>query len=148
MDSDNRKNNEIYGPGDVVFVDTTLIQKAAEGLQKSKEEFQAMLEQAELGDSAVYHDLGVRYAEGDGTPKDMERAAHWFAQSAELGDIRSMESLGRCYQLGAGVEADMARALELYQSAADEGHAPAMTDLGLCYENGNGVEEDPEEAGG
>ena len=36
MDSDNRKNNEIYGPGDVVFVDTTLIQKAAEGLQKSK----------------------------------------------------------------------------------------------------------------
>ncbi len=96
----------------VIFMDTPLIQKAVVELQKSREEFQSFLEQAELGDSAACYEVGVRYAEGDGTDKDMEKAAHWFAQSAEQGEDRAQGALGRCYQIASGGEDGKSRALE------------------------------------
>ena len=107
---DMNEMREQSNPQDIVFMDTALILKAMEGMQKSQSDFRALLEQAELGDTSVYHDLAVRYAKGDGVEENMERAAHWFAQSADLGGLRSVEALGRCYQTGGGVERDEARA--------------------------------------
>ena len=141
MENNANNGHEAYDD-QVIFVDTHLIQKAVEGLQRSREEFQSLLEQAEGGDPAAYYDLGVRYAEGDGAERDPARAAHWFSLAAEDGDLRAVDLLGRCYQAGSGVEKDEARAAELYQQAADQGYAPAQCDLGLCYENSTGVEKD------
>ena len=145
--SDDRgEQKEFSNPQDVVFVNTQLILKAMQNVQKAQQDFQAMLEQAELGDTSVQYDLGVRYAEGDGVDSDMVQAAHWFSLAAESGDLRAIEALGRCYQMGTGVEEDQGRAVELYTQAADQGYAGAQCSLGLCLENGSGVDQDPVKA--
>lgn len=148
MDTNANNNRESFEDQQVIFVDTHLIQKAVEGLQRAREEFQTLLEQAEGGDASVYYDLGVRYTEGDGTDKDPAQAARWFALASEDGDLRATDLLGRCYQSGAGVEKDEARAAELFQQAAEQDYAPAQCDLGLSYENGSGVEKDEARAAG
>lgn len=88
MDTNANNNRESFEDQQVIFVDTHLIQKAVEGLQRAREEFQTLLEQAEGGDASVYYDLGVRYTEGDGTDKDPAQAARWFALASEDGDLR------------------------------------------------------------
>ncbi len=52
MAQDIQPTSESYHPQDVVF-NTHLIQRAMEGLQKSREKFQALLEQAELGELSI-----------------------------------------------------------------------------------------------
>ena len=89
MDTNANNNRESFEDQQVIFVDTHLIQKAVEGLQRAREEFQTLLEQAEGGDASVYYDLGVRYTEGDGTDKDPAQAARWFALASEDGDLRA-----------------------------------------------------------
>ena len=79
---------------EIVFVHTGLIQKAMENMRRSREDFQSLLEQAELGDASVQYDLGARYAAGDGVAEDPAQAALWFAQAAESGDLRAVEALG------------------------------------------------------
>ncbi|MFR5860432.1 MAG: tetratricopeptide repeat protein [Flavonifractor plautii] len=139
MDTNANNNRESFEDQQVIFVDTHLIQKAVEGLQRAREEFQTLLEQAEGGDASVYYDLGVRYTEGDGTDKDPAQAARWFALASEDGDLRATDLLGRCYQSGAGVEKDEARAAELFQQAAERTTRPVRPGHG---ENGSGVEKD------
>ena len=46
---------ESSGAQEVIFVDTPLIQRALDELNRSKEEFRALLEQAESGDPAVWY---------------------------------------------------------------------------------------------
>ena len=93
MDTNANNNRESFEDQQVIFVDTHLIQKAVEGLQRAREEFQTLLEQAEGGDASVYYDLGVRYTEGDGTDKDPAQAARWFALASEDGDLRATDLL-------------------------------------------------------
>ena len=121
MDINANNGHEAYDGQEVIFVDTHLIQKAVAGLQRAREEFQALLEQAEGGDPSAYYDVGVRYAEGDGADRDPAQAARWFALAAEEGDLRAVDLLGRCYQAGSGVEKDEERAFSLFQQAAEEG---------------------------
>ena len=97
MAQDIQPTSESYHPQDVVFINTHLIQRAMEGLQKSREKFQALLEQAELGELSVQYDLALRYLEGDGVEADPVQAVHWLYQAAELGALRALETLARCY---------------------------------------------------
>ena len=53
MDTNANNNRESFEDQQVIFVDTHLIQKAVEGLQRAREEFQTLLEQAEGGDASV-----------------------------------------------------------------------------------------------
>ena len=53
MDTTSNNNRESFDDQQVIFVDTGLIQRAVEGLQKSREEFRALLERAERLDRAV-----------------------------------------------------------------------------------------------
>ena len=140
MDVNPNCNPEAQGDQQVIFVDAPLIQRAVAGLQRTRSEFRALLEQAEQGDSAAYYEVAARYAGGEGVEKDPVQAAHWFALAWEEGDVRAGDLLGRCYQSGSGVTADPARAVELFHQAAEQDYAPALCDLGLCYENGSGVE--------
>lgn len=59
-------NQENPQAQNVVFVDFLSVKKAMENLRKSKEDFQQLLGQAELGDASAQYDLGVRYITGDG----------------------------------------------------------------------------------
>ena len=133
------------GSENVVFVNTALIWRAMEQVQRSQADFRALLEQAQA-DPALAYDVGLRYAQGDGVEADLSQAAHWFAVGAETGDLRAVEALGRCCQAGDGVEFNPVRGAELFRQAAEEGYLPAVCDLGLCYEAGDGVEPDPARA--
>ena len=119
MCPENEDRAESFNGDQVIFVNTELIQRAVAGLQRSREEFQALLDQAELGDLSAQYDLAMKYADGDGVDRDMAQAAHWFAQAAEQDDMRAVEALGRCYQLGEGVEKDEKREVELFQRCVD-----------------------------
>ena len=113
----------------IVFVDTHAIMKAVEGVQRDRESFQTLLENAENGDSSAYYDLATRYADGEGVEKDEKKAFYWFSMGADESDPRAVDALGRCYQLGFGVEKDEVRAAELYRRAADSGYDPAAEAL-------------------
>ena len=102
------------GQENVVFVNTALIWRAMEQVQRSQADFRALLERAQEDPAAAY-DLGLRYAQGDGVEPDLEEAAHWFSVGSENGDLRAVEALGRCYQAGDGVEPDPVRGAELFR---------------------------------
>ncbi|HCO62990.1 MAG TPA: hypothetical protein DIT49_06340, partial [Clostridiales bacterium] len=131
MDCNSANNHDAPLSQQAIFVNTHLIHQAMEGLQKSRGEFQTLLEQAESGDRSVYYDLGVRFIQGDGTEKDPAQGAHWFSLAAEEGDLRAIGALGHCYRTGDGVAQDMQLAVELFRSAAEQGSAAALCDLGL-----------------
>ena len=62
------------GQENVVFVNTALIWRAMEQVQRSQADFRALLEQAQV-DPAVAYDVGLRYAQGDGVDADLKEAA-------------------------------------------------------------------------
>jgi TPR repeat protein len=43
---------------------------------------QELRKMAEAGDATAQNDLGVRYYEGDGVPKDLTEAVKWFQKAA------------------------------------------------------------------
>ena len=79
MDTNANNNRESFEDQQVMFVDTHLIQKAVEGLQRAREEFQTLLEQArrrglltgederriQLGCLAILREVAGEYALGD-----------------------------------------------------------------------------------
>ena len=48
-------------------------------------EYKKQAERAEEGNATAQFDLGVRYADGEGVPKDSVQAAAWFRKAAEQG---------------------------------------------------------------
>lgn len=101
-----------------------------------------MEEAADLGDTAVYNQLGYNYACGNGVPQNTAKAFYWFQKGAEAGDADSQRNLGVCYEQGNGVPADMKQAVYWYTKAADQGQAEAQNDLGICCLKGLGMEVD------
>jgi TPR repeat protein len=97
-----------------------------------KKEFEAREKEAE----ALYRD-GVKYENGDGVQKDLEKALEFYEKSAALGNKKAMGSVGFFYQHGrGGVEKDEEKAFELYKKASHH------LFLGLCYRDGIGTSKD------
>ena len=94
MCPENEDRAESFNGDQVIFVNTELIQRAVAGLQRSREEFQALLDQAELGDLSAQYDLAMKYADGDGVDRDMAQAAHWFAQARFWKASTTLSTLG------------------------------------------------------
>lgn len=100
------------------------------------------------GDTARLTLLADMYAEGDGIPRDMERAQrHWahaqrFLES--LGDRRSppqSRTLAHLYANGLGTPADGARAVAILKSEAGRGDGTAERLIGDYYYAGQGFAE-------
>ena len=111
-------NQENPQAQNVVFVDFLSVKKAVENLRKSKEDFQQLLIQAELGDASSQYDLAVRYITGDGVKTNEAKAARWFQKSSDQGDLRALEAYARCLLTGSGVAQDEARAVELLEQGS------------------------------
>ena len=90
--------------------------------------------------------LGVRYAQGDGVPKDAGQAAIWLRRAAERGHVDAQFYLGVMYTNGEGVPEDDGQAVSWYRKAAEQGHADAQLYLGVRYDTGRGVPEDAGQA--
>lgn len=57
---------------------------------------------AELGDVGAQYNLGVRYQNGMGVPKDDAEAVRWYRRAAEQGLSAAHNALGVMYNYGIG----------------------------------------------
>lgn len=70
--------------------------------------------------------IGQWYLEGNGPPKDPQRALHWFRKAAEGGDAEGQRKLGHCLAQGIGSGRDVVAAFEWLSLAADQLNGEAM----------------------
>jgi putative methionine-R-sulfoxide reductase with GAF domain len=74
-------------------------------------------------DSAAQYSLAMKYASGDGTPKDYHAALDWFLKAADNGNPRAAVKIASCFWAGKGTQQDFSRAYFwglLAQAAGDE----------------------------
>ncbi|KIQ20855.1 hypothetical protein RT97_27840 [Variovorax paradoxus] len=70
------------------------------------------------------------YAEGDGVPKDTERAVQLVEAAMKLGIPAAYDVMGTYHMEGVGVKQDASRAYAFWELAADKGSPSAMAYLG------------------
>jgi TPR repeat protein len=91
-------------------------------------------------DAASQYYLGVKYAGGQGVPRDDVLGAKWFQLAAEQDHVQAQYRLGMCYLLGEGLSQDYPEALKWFRKAAEQGDANAQYWLGRMYYHQQGVE--------
>ncbi|WP_035358894.1 tetratricopeptide repeat protein [Edaphobacter aggregans] len=97
---------------------------------------------AEHGSLSAEIELGARYMTGDGVPRDLTAAAHWYEKAAQRGEPNAQNQIGYFYQAGIGVPQDLGRAMHWYQLSAANGDASALVNMGVLYITGTGVKKD------
>jgi putative methionine-R-sulfoxide reductase with GAF domain len=65
---------------------------------------------ADQGDAEAQYQLGVRYDEGEGIPKDDAQAVQWFLRAADHGHVDAQAHLGAYYWAGRGVPENLSKA--------------------------------------
>src|SRR2546430_2258735 len=81
--------------------------------------FNEIKKSAEDGDENAMNNLAVRYENGEGTEKNLEKAFHWYQKAAEIGNEHAMNNLAICYKNGKGTEKNLEKAFHWYQKAAE-----------------------------
>ena len=61
---------------------------------------------AEQGNAKAQYNLGKRYEDGDGFPRDYAKAVKWYRKSAEQDNAQAQGKLGNMYSAGKGVPQD------------------------------------------
>ncbi|HWG06352.1 MAG TPA: hypothetical protein VG271_15180 [Beijerinckiaceae bacterium] len=99
----------------------------------------AVRDLAGRGNAAAQFELGVRYAEGRGLPRDLKLAAQWLEKSAQQNNAPAQYRLATLYEKGLGVTHDANVAINWYRRAANAGNIRAMHNLAVMIaENGDG----------
>nr|WP_306263713.1 hypothetical protein [Pararhizobium sp. IMCC3301] len=91
---------------------------------------------AAIGDAVAQFEVGSRYADGFGTPADMQKAVQWYRRAADQGLAPALYRLGSLLEHGRGITKDKAAAAELYEQAGDKGNTKAMYNLGVLHAQG------------
>jgi len=97
---------------------------------------------AAAGDASAEFNLGARYGDGQGVPRDYGKARHYYELAAAQGYAVAQNNLGYLYHLGYGVPQDYGRARYYYELALAQGYDAAQNNLGALYEDGQGVPQD------
>ena len=95
-----------------------------------------LLSAATGGDATAAFEIATRYAEGTRVPKDLAKAAAWYAKAAEGGIAVAQYRLGSFFERGQGVDKDLVKAVNWYQRAADQGNVNAMHNLAVLMSEG------------
>ncbi|MDO5470229.1 MAG: Hsp70 family protein [Akkermansia sp.] len=119
---------------------------------------------AEYGNHWGYFNVGKCYLEGQGVPKDDNKAREWFLKAkaanpenvwtllklAELGDAPSMCEVADRYYYGnaadQGLYRDTSEALKWYRASAAGGYHWGYHNVGKCYLEGQGIKKNDDEA--
>jgi localization factor PodJL len=101
---------------------------------------------AAAGDPAAIYEIGSRYAEGRGAPRDLAEAALWYKRAADAGLAPAQYRLGSLHERGQGVQRDPAQAVSLYRQAAELGNVGAMHNLAVLTSEGAAGAPDPKAA--
>lgn len=88
----------------------------------AKGKFRELMKLSKEGVACDQCNLGVAYALGDGTAKNLGKAVKWYRKAAERNDVIAQILLGDCYFLGEGVVADKEEAMKWYRRSADNGN--------------------------
>ncbi|BCS87748.1 tetratricopeptide repeat protein [Pseudodesulfovibrio sediminis] len=99
-------------------------------------------EAAQDGNANAQYHLAVMYAEGQGTEKDLSRAAGLLEQATAQGHSDAQLMLGLFNIYGDGVPANPAKGAELIKESAVNGNDVGMYYLGNLYAAGLGVQKD------
>ena len=94
------------------------------------------------GHAWAQNNLGFRYQNGDGVPKDYKKAFEWYQKAAVQGYAFAQNKLAWLYSHGEGVPKNYRKAFEWWQKAANQGDATGQYNLGCLYEGGYGVLKD------
>ena len=84
---------------------------------------------AAQGHSASQYNLALMYDNGNGVPRNLERAAYWYRKAAERGYANAQNSLGAMHESGEGVPKDLAEALKWYRLSAAQGNKSGQRNL-------------------
>ncbi len=103
-------------------------------------------EAVDAGDVNAMFNLGILYANGQGTEKDAEQAINLYRRAAEAGLAAAQHNLGLAYYQGLGLEKSADRAKIWWERAAQQDHAQAQFNLGAMLWNGDGIEKNESEA--
>ncbi|TNI84474.1 tetratricopeptide repeat protein [Aeromonas sobria] len=109
-------------------------------------EISTLLEKAEQGDKDALFQLGRKYSNGEGVPKNDEEAIKWYLKAANLESAAAQNNLGVAYEKGQGVPKNDEEAVKWYRKAAENNLAVAQRNLGLMHRLGRGVQQDDQEA--
>lgn len=91
--------------------------------------FYDALQKAESGSAKDQLGLAKKYYSGDGTARDLAKAAKWFEKAAEQGSEFAQYKIAVMYDQGEGVTKDPAKALYWWQKAAEQGNTDAQESL-------------------
>ena len=115
--------------------------------------FQYGLMAAEHGNTIEMHNTYMRYLDGIGCEKDVEKAAYWLEKAAENGFLASQYLWALWNANGKYTQPDydkafywMQKALEKAETAEDEKKAEIYYAAALFYFNGHGTKADGEKA--
>ncbi|MCZ8375665.1 MAG: hypothetical protein O9342_09840 [Beijerinckiaceae bacterium] len=97
------------------------------------------------GSHAAWFEIGVRYADGKGVPRDGKLAARWFEQAALAGHGPSQYRLGSLYREGKVLPKEPTLAFQWFDRAAAQGHVLAMHNAAVLL--AEGVHGAPDYAG-
>jgi len=101
---------------------------------------------ATSGNARAQHDLGLKYLEGKGVPRDPKQGALWLEKSANSDMPNAQYHIGLLYQKGEGVSADLKQTYQWFLKAGRNGHVRAQHSLGTLYLEGKGTKRDYAEA--
>ena len=91
---------------------------------------------ASSGDAAAQYEVGLRYADGHGVPRDPKEAAAWLTKAAVQGLAPAEYRLGSAYEKGIGTDRDPTLAMSWYGKAAEAGNVKAMHNLAVMAAEG------------
>lgn len=97
---------------------------------------------AEAGDARAQQALAWIYYEGQGRPRDYEKAVFWYRKAADQGNVTAQINLAQMYAYGKGVPQDFSKAAHWWGELAEQGDSKSQTALAGLYYQGNGVEKD------
>jgi len=153
---------ELYEEGDGVEKDETAAlnwyrQAVALGSKEAAKRLAALdaLQQLESGmtqgDPEAHYQLGLRYEDGEGVPRNHEQAVQHYRMAAELGHGEALFALGRLHERGGwfGFKINDSEAVPWYEKAAQQGHGEAQYRLGIIYDSSEkkrGVAKDDSKA--
>jgi uncharacterized protein len=95
--------------------------------------FPEILERALKGDAQSQVRLGLIYFEGKDTPKDLQKAEHWYEKAAAQGGAEIQYGIGLMYKVGSNAPQNIIKAFYWIEKAAQQGHAEAQEALGEMY---------------
>jgi TPR repeat protein len=108
----------------------------------SADEFLALEEKANQGDTDAQFELGDLLHRGVRVKRNLPLAVNWFDKAATAGDHRAQYALGDIYYNGRAGSTDYEKARSLWLDAAVQGNDMAQLKLGYMYSEGLGVTQD------